>query len=89
MTHGTSQATANALKATGAIVHVEEKEFREILYKMDSPLVVEAPGGVFSKKTRYIMSYKGLVFYTKAESQIQLPPAGELIRAKRIWIPDY
>ena len=57
--------TANAIKASGAVVRVEARDFEAILGKVEAPLVVHAEGGVFSRKYHYLTSYKGLIFYTR------------------------
>jgi len=49
--------------------------------------VVYAQGGFFSTSYQYLVSYKGLVFFTKSSDQILLPRDTELISAKKIWIP--
>jgi hypothetical protein len=83
-----AQATiANAIKASGAVVRVEPEDFARILGKTDKPLVVYAQGGLISTSHQYLVSYKGLVFFTKSSDQIVLPRGTELIRANKIWIP--
>ena len=81
-------ATANAIKASGAIVQVEASDFEAILRKSEAPLVVCAEGGVFSRKHHYLTSYKGLIFYTKTPNPARLPAKTELIAARKIWIPQ-
>jgi hypothetical protein len=78
---------ANAIKASGAVVRVEPVDFARILGKADQPLVVYAQGGFVSTSHQYLVSYKGLAFFTKSSDQIALPRGTELIRAKKIWIP--
>jgi hypothetical protein len=78
---------ANAIKASGVVVRVEPVDFARILGKADQPLVVYAQGGLFSTSHQYLVSYKGLAFFTKSSDQIVLPRGTELIRAKKIWIP--
>ncbi|MCG3155451.1 MAG: hypothetical protein DKINENOH_02057 [bacterium] len=81
-------AIANAIKASGTLVHVETEAFHTILAKMKAPLVVMAEGGVFAKKYLYLVSYKGLAFHTKSATPLYLPSDTELIQAKKIWMPD-
>ena len=50
-------------------------------------LVVHATGGIFSTSYRYLTSYKGLAFYTKAREPLELPTSTELVQAKAIWVP--
>jgi hypothetical protein len=76
-----------AIQASGVIVHVEPADFVGILQRQPGALVVHATGGFFSTSYRYLTSYKGLAFYTKAPAPLDLPPATELVQAKSIWVP--
>jgi hypothetical protein len=84
---GAENAIADAIKASGAIVSVEPGDFEAILEKTEAPLVVTAQGGVFKTKYHYLTPYKGLIFYTKAQEPLSLPPKAELINARKIWVP--
>ena len=65
-------AIAQAIKASGAIIQLEPSEFLKILSKIESPFVVTALGGAFSKN-QYLTNYNGLHIYwqmwTKGNSQ--------------------
>jgi hypothetical protein len=80
-------AIAQAIKASGVLVRVEPAGFLKIARKSTDPLVVTATGGVFSRNYQYLMSYKGLAFYTKSDEALSLPNGAEVIVANRIWIP--
>jgi hypothetical protein len=80
-------AIAQAIKASGAIVRIEPQGFQSILSKTDSPLVVLAEGGFLRKEFQYLTAYKGLIFFTKSPTLLQLPGDVELVTAKKIWIP--
>jgi hypothetical protein len=80
-------AIAQAIKASGAIVRVEPHDFETVLYKSSTPLVVVSEGGFLKKNYQYLTAYKGLIFFTKSATALQLPGDIELITAKRIWIP--
>ena len=82
-----AQMIAEAIKASGTIVKVEPEVFAQLLAKTESPLVVYSEGGVISTNHQYLMSYKGLAFYTKADDPISLPAGAEVIVAEKIWIP--
>ena len=82
-----AQAIAQAVRAMGAIVQVEPQEFEKILQRSEAPLVVCAKAGMFGTKFQYLSSHKGLIFYTKTETPVQLPDEAEVVPAKRIWIP--
>jgi len=79
---------AQAIKASGVLVRVEPDEFIRILNRQDEPLVVRAKGGVFTTHWRYLTSYKGLAFFTKAPEPLFLPGRAQVIDAGKIWIPD-
>ena len=81
-------AIAEAIKASGAIVRVEQNDFMTILQRIENPLVVHAEGGFFSTNYQYLTSYKGLTFYTKTQTPLILSSQVELVRAKKIWIPS-
>lgn len=80
-------AIARATKASGAIVHIEPSDFISILRKIDNPLVVVAEGGFLKTNYQYLTGYKGLVFFTKSTTPLQLNSEIEKITAKEIWIP--
>jgi hypothetical protein len=80
-------AIAQAVKASGVIVHVEPDDFIKILTRAKDPLVVTAKGGAFKKNYQYLTGYKGLAFFTKAPEPLMLPGGAEVVSAKQIWIP--
>jgi ABC-type transport system substrate-binding protein len=81
-------AIAQAIKASGAIVKVEPNDFISILSRANKPLVVVAKGGLVKSNYQYLMAYKGLIFFTKAENELSLPGDIEVVAAKKIWVPD-
>lgn len=80
-------AIANAIRASGVIVHVEPDDFMGILQRQKGPLVVHATGGFFSTNYQYLTSYKGLAFFTKSSAPLILPSGTELVTAKKLWMP--
>jgi hypothetical protein len=84
---GAAAAIAQAIKASGAIVAVEPREFINLLERQPDALIVKASGGIFSSKFRYLMSYRGLIFQTTSAMPIDLPPTCEIIEARKIWVP--
>ena len=77
-----------AIKAFGAIVHVEPSDFTSIASGIADPFVVAAEEGVFSTSYRYLISYRGFVFTTKSNTALPLPNGATTIRARKIRIPD-
>ena len=77
-----------AVKASGTIVRVVPDEFVRILRRQKDPLIVHATGGVFSTKHLYLLSYKGLTFFTKSAESLTLPGGSEVVEAKAIWVPS-
>jgi hypothetical protein len=80
-------AIANAIKASGAIINVDPKDFLTIISKAKEPLVVMADKSFWSDY-KYLSSYKGLAFYAKSNEKISLPGNAELIVARKIWVPS-
>ena len=80
-------AIAQAIKVSGVLVRVKPGEFSKILSRVKDPLVVTAEGGVFSTNYQYLVSYKGLAFFTKSGTRLELPSGCEVVAAKGISIP--
>jgi hypothetical protein len=80
-------AIAQAIKASGVLVRVEPEEFSKILSRTTEPLVVIAQGGWFGAKYQYLVSYKGLAFFTGSDTPVSLPADCEVVTAKSISIP--
>lgn len=84
---GAAAAIAEALKAMGPIICVEPQDFLAILEKAEKPLVVQSPSGLMTKY-KYLTSYKGLTFFTKSKDPLLIPGSVEMIRAKKIVVPQ-
>jgi hypothetical protein len=80
-------AIVQAIKASGVVVRLDPAEFLKIAGRVPDPLVVAATGGLFTKKYRYLVGYKGLAFHTISAEPLQLPAGAEVIAAKGIWTP--
>ena len=80
-------AIAQAIKVSGVLVRVKPGEFSKILSRVKDPLVVTAEGGVFSTNYQYLVSYKGLAFFTKSSAPVALPAGCEVVTARSINIP--
>jgi hypothetical protein len=81
-------AIAQAIKASGAIVRVEPNDFVVILARTDRPLVVMAVGGWLKPNYQYLTAYKGILFFTKSPTDLQLPGDAEVVTSKKIWVPS-
>lgn len=62
----TAAGIARAIQASGVLVRVKQEEFLKLMNRAKDPLIVVAEGGIFGKTYKYLMSYKGLTFYTKS-----------------------
>lgn len=80
-------AIAQAIKASGAIIDMEPKEFQRIVSRMDSGIVVQTLGGFRKNKHEYLAAYGGLIFHTKSEQRMSFPSGVEVVWAKKIWVP--
>jgi len=78
---------AQAIKASGAIVKVEPMDFLTLLERAENPLLVYSESRFFSTSYQYLLGYKGLVFYTKSRTPLDLPRNIEIVTARKIWIP--
>jgi hypothetical protein len=87
MTNGAA-AAVRAIKASGAIIRVESKDFQSIIQRSERPLIVMAMPGFWSRCYKYITSYRGLTFYTKSSTQLNLPGDAEIFTCRRIFVPN-
>jgi len=82
-------ALVQAVKASGVLVSVESDGFLKIVSKTRGALVVASVSKLWRKKEyHYLTSYKGLAFYAKSPTELDLPGGIELVVAKQIWIPQ-
>ncbi len=81
-------AIAQATKASGAIVRMEPEQFRKILDRAESALVVTTLSkGLFKNKHQYLTNYKGIFFFTESVDPLAIPSKVETIACSKIWIP--
>lgn len=86
------QMMVNAIRACGPIVNIDPDGFVEIINRSrgeeSNPLIVHSEGGWFSTNYYYLTSYKGLFFWTKSPILMDFPMGVEMIRVKKIWLPN-
>lgn len=86
------QMVINAVRACGPIVNVDPEGFIEIVGRSreheTNPLVVHSEGGWFSTHYCFLTNYKGLFFWTKSPFPMDFPVETELIRVKKICLPN-
>jgi hypothetical protein len=80
-------AIAQAIKASGAIVRVDDSTFQRLVARVDDPLVVTSQTTFFVTRYAYLTAYKGLVFYAKSKVPLRFPGRAEIIEAGAIWVP--
>ncbi len=81
-------AQAQAIKASGVIVQLSPSDFLNLLDKTTKALVLHTETGILNRKQRYLVSHKGLAFYTDSPEKLPLPADSEVMEVKRIWVPD-
>ena len=82
-------AIAQAIKASGAIVRIEARDFENLVRRLDEPLVIHsAPGGMFNRKHQYLTSCAGFVFHTRTDTALTLPHKIPTVTAEKIWTPE-
>jgi len=68
-------------------VRTRPEEFSKLLSRAKDPLVVTASVRWFGTKYQYLISYKGLAFYTESKTPLALPSGCEMVTARSINIP--
>jgi hypothetical protein len=80
-------AVIKAIKASGVVVRIDREAFISLVNRNRDGLVVHSLGGIISTKHVYLMSYKGLAFYTRSREPISLPTTYEIVEARSVWMP--
>jgi hypothetical protein len=86
-TGAAAAAAIQAKKAQGSLVVLDPEVFLALTQRGEPLLVVQAKGGIFSTHYKYILGYRGLVFYTTSKEELRLPGNVEVMQAKKIINP--
>ena len=78
---------AQAIKASGAIVEVQPKDFQSLIDREEKPLVVVSHKGIFKKQYQYLAGCRGIILYTRSQETLRFKGGTEVVQAKKIWIP--
>ena len=78
----------NAVKACGGVVTVGPVEFLAIVGRTEDPFVLWCEGGWINKHFKYLTSYRGLTFYCKSPTPLEMPFEAEMVAANKISVPD-
>lgn len=82
-------AMMNAVKASGAIVRVEPRDFEDLVARMGEAFVLHSPAtGMFNRNHRYLTSYRGFVFFAQQTEPLFLGKGVEVLPVRKIWVPD-
>ena len=86
--HNHKDPRIEAQKTIGPMVFLTPSDFRELLAKMDQPLVISSKQGVFRTRYHYLLNYRGFFFHCRDKNQMTLPTHCHEIKANKIWIPQ-
>ena len=83
-----AQQIANASASFGPCVRVDGREFLRVLSLSESPLVAacESSGWFTGPRYRYLTSYKGLTFYSKSPTPLELPAGVEVVTVGKMSV---
>jgi hypothetical protein len=84
---GGAAGIIQAIRTMGIIIRLEPADWSELVWRREEPLVVHSIFWFFGAQHRYMLPYKGLIFYAVSRTAIDLPEDVELVEAGRIWIP--
>jgi len=83
-----ARAAIQAVKASGVVVRVDPGAFQGILERIEAPMVVTATSGVFRTNYQYLVSYKGLIFYSESREPLTLASGIEVVNAEEMYVPE-
>jgi hypothetical protein len=82
-----SRCDGSSNQGIRGFVRLETGEFSKITNRVGEPLIVVAQGGLFTKYYQYLISYKGLTFFTKSTVRLMLPDGAEVVNGGGIRVP--
>jgi hypothetical protein len=81
-------AAMNAVRSFGVIVHIAPEDFLTIVALQDEPLVVASNQWImFVRRHRYLVSFKGLTFFTESPFPLEFDPGILIVHSKSIQVP--
>lgn len=81
-------AAINAVRSFGVIVRVAPEDFLTIVGLQDEPLIVASNQWIiFSRRNRYLVSFKGLTFFTESPFPLEFDPGTLIVHSKNIQVP--
>ena len=81
-------AAINAVRSFGVIVHVTPEDFLTMVALQDEPLVVASNEKIlFWSTCQYLVSFKGLTFFTKSPFPLEFDPGTLIVQCKCIRVP--
>ncbi len=87
MIHAGAHQQINAIKSFGILVKVTHKDFLHIVGREKQSLVLTTTKKKWFFGYRYLVSYKGLAFYTNSSFRLELPHGTEVVTVEDIRIP--
>jgi hypothetical protein len=85
--HSTAHMANQPIKMTGVFIRLSPEDFQNMLNRNEGLAVVTTSTSFFGITYTYVTSYKGLVFYCKAKSQLSISSRHETIVAQTISLP--
>lgn len=69
------------------IVTVENDEFMRLVKQANDPMIIHQIPGWFSGQNRYLLTYRGVTFYTRSKEELSISKNAEVITAKYFYVP--
>jgi len=64
------------------VVETEPEDFMSVISKSEKPLVITVSSGVMKKEYKYLTTCRGLIFFTRSKTPLELPPGIDVVVAK-------
>ena len=71
----------------GIVISVETDEFMRLMKQAGNALIIHQQPSWWQTYNRYLMSYRGMAFYTRSKEELSISKYAEVIAAKNFYVP--
>lgn len=71
----------------GIVISVENDEFMRLMKQANDVIVIHQKPTWWQSYNRYLMSYRGMTFYTRSKEELVISKYSEVVTAKHFYAP--
>ena len=72
---------------SSVVISVETDEFMRLLKEAGNPVVIHQPSKWWQPYNRYLLTYRGMTFYTRTKEELVISKYADTVQAKSFYVP--